>query len=107
VRLLAISAGAKPDSLKDLPSMAEAGYPKVEALAWNGLVGPASLPDAAVARINADVNELLKNDTALREAMAKSGLTIVGGSAADFARFIQADVARWGPVITKLGVKLN
>ena len=107
VRMIAISAGAKPDSLKDLPSLAEAGYPRVEALAWNGLVGPAAISDAAVARINADVNDLLAKDAALRDAMAKNGLTIVGGSAADFRRFIDADVARWGPVITRLGVKLN
>ena len=109
VRMLAVSASAsaKPDSLKDLPSLAEAGYPKVEALAWNGLVGPAAMPDSTVARINADVNDLLAKDAPLRDAMAKSGLTIVGGSAAEFRRFIDADVARWGPVITRLGVKLN
>ena len=107
VRMIAISASAKPDNLRDLPSLAEAGYPKVEALAWNGLVGPASISDAAVARINADVNELLAKDSALRDAMAKSGLTVVGGSAAEFRRFIDADVARWGPVITRLGIKLN
>ena len=107
VRMIAISASAKPDSLKDLPSLAEAGYPQVEALAWNGLVGPASISDAAVARINADVNELLAKDSALRDAMARNGLTIVGGSAAEFRRFIDADVARWGPVITRLGIKLN
>ena len=107
VRLLAVSASARPDSLKSLPSLAEGGLPKVESLAWNGLVGPASLPDATVTRINADVNDLLAHDAALRDAMAKNGLTIVGGSAADFRRFIDADVARWGPVITRLGVKLN
>ena len=107
VRLIAISADTKPDSLKDLPSLAESGYPRVQALAWNGLVGPASLSDAAVARINTDVNELLAGDATVREAMARSGLTIVGGSADAFGRFIAADVARWGPVITKLGVKLN
>ncbi len=107
VRMIAISAGAKPDSLKDLPSLAEAGYPKVEALAWNGLVGPTTISDAAVARINADVNDLLAKDATVRDAMAKSGLTIVGGSAAEFRRFIDADVARWGPVITRLGIRLN
>ncbi len=107
VRMIAISASAKPDNLRDLPSLAEAGYPKVEALAWNGLVGPASISDAAVARINTDVNDLLAKDGALRDAMAKSGLTVVGGSAAEFRRFIDADVARWGPVITRLGIKLN
>lgn len=107
VRLLATSAPAKPTSLKDLPSTAEGGLPKVESLAWNGLVGPATLPDAAVARINADVNQLLAQDAALRDAMAKSGLTIVGGSADDFRRFIEADVARWAPVINRLGIKLQ
>jgi tripartite-type tricarboxylate transporter receptor subunit TctC len=107
VRLLAISADTKPDSLKDLPSLAESGYPRVQALAWNGLVGPKGLSDAAVTRINADVNELLTQDAALREALARSGLTVVGGSADDFGRFIAADVARWGPVIRKLGIQLN
>lgn len=106
VRLLAVSADSKPAGLQDLPAMAEVGYPAVKALAWNGLVGPASLADAAVARINADVNELLK-DATVRDAMAKSGLSVVGGSAEAFRQFIADDVARWGPVITKLGVKLN
>ena len=78
----------------------------MQSLAWNGLVGPASMPDAVVAKINADVDALLK-DEGLRATMAKSGLTVVGGSAADFKRVIDADVARWGPMITKLGVKLN
>jgi tripartite-type tricarboxylate transporter receptor subunit TctC len=106
VRLLAVSADSKPAGLQDLPAMGEVGYPAVKALAWNGLVGPASLGDAAVARINADVNELLK-DATVRDAMAKSGLSVVGGSAEAFRQFIADDVARWGPVITKLGVKLN
>jgi tripartite-type tricarboxylate transporter receptor subunit TctC len=106
VRLLAVSADDKPANLSDLPSMAQAGFPQVKALAWNGLVGPASMSAAAVQRINADVNALLQ-DSAVRDAMAKAGLTVVGGSAEDFRRFIADDVARWGPVITKLGVKLN
>ncbi len=107
VRLLAVSAESKPAGLQDLPAMAAAGFPKVQSLAWNGLVGPAGMSDAAVARINADVNELLKNDAAVRDAMAKSGLTVVGGSAEDFRRFIADDVARWGPVFTRLGIKLD
>lgn len=107
VRLLASSSASKPEGLAQLPSMAEAGFPRVEALAWNGLVGPASLPDAAVARVNADVNALLRQDAAVRDILARSGLTPVGGSAAEFRRFIDADVARWAPVITKLGIQLQ
>jgi tripartite-type tricarboxylate transporter receptor subunit TctC len=105
-RLLAVTSAQRPDSLKDLPTMAEAGYPNVEALAWNGLVGPASLPDAVAQRVAADVTELLK-DAAVRQVLDNAGLTAVGGTPETFRRFIEGDVRRWGPVITRLGVKLG
>jgi tripartite-type tricarboxylate transporter receptor subunit TctC len=106
VRLLAVSSAQRPDSLKDLPTLASAGYPNVESLAWNGLFASPGTPDAVVARINADVNEALK-DTAVKATLDAQGLTAVGGSAAEFKRVIDADVKRWGPVITHLGIKLD
>jgi tripartite-type tricarboxylate transporter receptor subunit TctC len=106
VRLLAVSSKERPESLKDVPTLAASGYPNVESLAWNGLFASPGTPDAVVARINADVNEALK-DAAVKSALDAQGLTTVGGSAADFKRVIDADVKRWGPVIEKLGVKLD
>jgi tripartite-type tricarboxylate transporter receptor subunit TctC len=106
VRLLAVSSSQRPDSLKELPALAAAGYPNVESLAWNGLFAAAGTPDAVIARVNSDVNEVLK-DGAVRAALDAQGLTVVGGSAADFKRVIDADVKRWGPVIEKLGIKLD
>jgi tripartite-type tricarboxylate transporter receptor subunit TctC len=106
VRLLAVSARERPESLKELPTLAAAGYPNVESLAWNGLFAAAGTPDAVVARINADVNDLLK-DAAVKAMLDAQGLTAVGGSAADFKRTIDGEVKRWGPVIEKLGVKLD
>jgi len=105
-RLLAVTSAQRPDSLKDLPTMAEAGYPNVEALAWNGLVGPTSLSDAVAQRVATDVTELLK-DAAVRQVLDNAGLTAVGGTPEAFRRFIEGDVKRWGPVITRLGVKLG
>ncbi|HET9821639.1 MAG TPA: tripartite tricarboxylate transporter substrate-binding protein [Burkholderiaceae bacterium] len=106
VRMLAVSSTQRPDSLKDLPTLASAGFPNVESLAWNGLVGPMGTPEAVVARVNADVNEALK-DAQVKAALDAQGLTVVGGSAADFKRVIDGDVKRWGPVITRLGIKLD
>jgi tripartite-type tricarboxylate transporter receptor subunit TctC len=106
VRLLAVSSVQRPESLKDVPTLAAAGFPNVESLAWNGLFGPAGTPDAVAARVNADVNDVLK-DAAVKAALDTQGLTVVGGSAADFKRVIEADVKRWGPVITRLGIKLD
>jgi tripartite-type tricarboxylate transporter receptor subunit TctC len=106
VRMLAVSSAQRPDSLKDLPTLAAAGYPNVESLTWNGLFAGAGTPDAVVTRISSDVNEVLK-DGAVKGALDAQGLTVVGGSAADFKRVIDADVKRWGPLIEKLGIKLD
>jgi len=106
VRMLAVSSAQRPDSLKDLPTLAAAGYPNVESLAWNGLVAPAGTPEAVIDKLNADVNEVLK-DATVRSALDAQGLTVVGGSAADFKRVVDADVKRWGPVIGRLGIKLD
>ncbi len=106
VRLLAVSSAQRPDSLKELPTLAAAGFPNVESLAWNGLFAPAGTPEAVVQKVNADANAVLQ-DPAVRQALDAQGLTVVGGSAADFKRAIDADVKRWGPVITRIGVKLD
>ena len=86
--------------------MAESGYRNVESLAWNGLFIAAGTPDAVVQKINADANSVLQ-DPAVRQALDAQGLTVVGGSAADFQRVIDAEVRRWGPVITRLAIKLD
>ncbi len=106
VRLLAVSSAQRPESLKDLPTLGDAGYPNVESLAWNGLFASPGTPEAVVSRINADVNEVLK-DAAVKGALDTQGLTVVGGSASDFKRVIDGDVKRWGPVIERLGLKLD
>jgi tripartite-type tricarboxylate transporter receptor subunit TctC len=106
VRLLAVSSAQRPDALKDLPTLASAGFPNVESLAWNGLFAPTGTPEAVVQKINADANAVLQ-DAAVRQALEAQGLTVVGGSADDFRRVIDADVRRWGPVINRLGVKLD
>lgn len=106
VRLLAVSSTQRPDSLKELPTLAEAGYPNVESLAWNGLFTAAGTPEAVVQKINADVNATLQ-DASVRAAFDAQGLTPVGGSAADFRRQVDADMKRWGAIINKTGIKLD
>jgi tripartite-type tricarboxylate transporter receptor subunit TctC len=106
VRLIAVSGAQRAEGLKDLPTLAESGWPGVESVAWNGLFMPAGTPDAVVQRINADANAVLQ-EPAVRQALEAQGLTVAGGSAAEFRRMIDADIKRWGPLITRLGVKLD
>ena len=106
VRLLAVSSAHRPEALKELPTLAEAGYKSVESLAWNGLFMPAGTPSAVIERINADVNAVLK-DAAVKTTLDAQGLTVVGGSAADLKQVVEAEARRWGPIITRIGVKLD
>ena len=106
VRMLATSAAQRPDSLKDLPTLAEAGYPQVESLAWNGLFSATGTPAAVVAKINTDVNAALR-DPGVRTTFDAQGLTPVGGSADDFKRLLEAEARRWGPIVQRAGIKLD
>ena len=106
VRLIATSAAQRPDSLKDLPTLAEAGYPQIESMAWNGLFTAAGTPTAVINKINTDVNAALR-DPAVVALLDSQGLTAVGGSADDFKRVLEADAKRWGVIIQKAGIKLD
>jgi tripartite-type tricarboxylate transporter receptor subunit TctC len=106
VRMLAVSSSQRPESLKDLPTLAEAGLPGVESLAWNGLFTAAGTPDDVVRKINTDVDAVLQ-DASVKSALDAQGLTPVGGSAADFQRQVDADIRRWGAIITRIGLKLD
>lgn len=106
VRMLAVSSSQRPDSLKELPTLADAGFPGVESLAWNGLFTAAGTPEPVVQKINADVDAVLQ-DGSVKSALDAQGLTPVGGSAADFRRQVDADVRRWGAIITRIGLKLD
>jgi tripartite-type tricarboxylate transporter receptor subunit TctC len=98
LRLLASTGTERTPGLDDLPTLAQAGYPDVQSLAWNGLFAPAGTPAAVVDQINADVNAVLA-EPAIREALLKQGLVPGGGARADFAALIAAESRKWGPLI--------
>lgn len=106
VRLLAVTSAQRIEGMKQLPTIAEAGYAGFEALAWNGLFAPAGTPPEIVERINADVNAILK-DGAVHESLAKQGLIPGGGSAAEFLRYIEQEGRTWGALIRQAGIALE
>ncbi len=106
IRLLAITSAKRLEAMSELPTLAESGYLGFEALAWNGLFAPAGTAGDVLERINADVNAVL-NEPAVREAFAKQGLLIGGGSAAEFKAFIDLEARKWGAIIEKVRIKLD
>ena len=72
LRALAVTTARRFPLLPDLPTIAESGYPGFEALAWNGVMVPAGTPKPVVARLNAEMNAILKQPDVV-EKMHASG----------------------------------
>lgn len=106
VRQIAVTSLARFDSLKDLPSINESGVKNFEAIAWNGLFGPSSLPADVVNKINADVNAVLAMDD-VKSRLVGAGMAPGGGSVASFKTMLDADMKKWGGTIKRLGVQLD
>ncbi|HTE15809.1 MAG TPA: tripartite tricarboxylate transporter substrate binding protein [Burkholderiales bacterium] len=106
VRLLAVSGAGRYTLTPELPTLAEAGLPKFEALAWNGVLAPAGTPAEIVARLNREFNAALK-DAEVRARLNAAGLEPVGGTAEAFRQLIQSESDKWGPIIRRIGVRVD
>ena len=106
VRVLAIGSAKRAPSLTDVPTLAEAGVPNVEVYAFQGLLGPAGLPDAIVARLNSELNKTLVSAPVQKRA-ADFGMELLPGTPAQFKAMARAEALRWGPIIRTAGVKLD
>jgi tripartite-type tricarboxylate transporter receptor subunit TctC len=88
----------------DLPTMVEAGLPGFESGLWFGLMAPAGTAPDIVDKLNRAGNDALRNDE-VEKALAPQGLDLIGGSAGDFARFLDSEMKRWATVAEAAGLK--
>lgn len=106
VSALAIAAPRRSPLLADLITMGEAGLPGVQAENWFGLVAHAQTPAPVIARLRAAMLAT-QNDPAYRESLAKQGTSAGEPGFWSFDKLIQAEVARWKPVVTAPGFKIE
>lgn len=92
----------------NLPTMEQLGFAGFEATAWYGLMGPANLDPKIVAKINTDVNTILRKPE-IQAKLAEVGAEDGGGSPATFSKFIIKDRNQWAKLVkdAKLQVDLN
>jgi tripartite-type tricarboxylate transporter receptor subunit TctC len=104
VRGLAVTGPKRLDVLPDVPTLGEQGIRGVDVSFWFGVVAPAGTPQPVVDRLNAGINEVLKDPEVL-EVFKKQGVEVAGGSSAAFASHIAAELKKWGDVVTKANIK--
>jgi tripartite-type tricarboxylate transporter receptor subunit TctC len=105
VKMLAVTTAKRSPLLPDVPTLKESGI-DVEADAWNGLVAPAGIPPAVLAKIQHEVVEALRAPD-VREKLNAQIMEPVANTPAEFRAWIDRDLARWGPVIQAAGIRIN
>lgn len=100
LRALAITSQARSPLMPEVPTMPEAGVPGFHMENWQGLIGPAGLPTALVATLNAAVNKALADPT-IKAQMLSQGNKIGGGTPEQFAAFVRSETERWAAVVAR------
>jgi tripartite-type tricarboxylate transporter receptor subunit TctC len=105
LKLLAVGAAQRLASLRDVPTIAET-LPGFEAVAWFAITAPPKTPKSITDKINADVNEALRQPE-LQDRLGKLSAETFGGSVEKTTKYMQEEVERWGNVIKAADIKLQ
>lgn len=106
IRVLAVIADARVPTLPDVPTMAEAGYPTMSGLTFNGLLAPKGTPQATIDKISKVVQEALKDKDAIDRFLAL-GSEARGSSPAEFTKFLTDQTAIWSDVVKKGNIHVD
>src|SRR5262245_39475769 len=106
LRPLAVSTRERAPALPDVPTAMEAGIKDYEAIGWFGLLAPAGTPIVMGDQVSNEVARAMAMP-AMRERAAQEGATPIGSTAADFQRFLHAEIAKWTRIIQAAGIKLD
>ncbi len=104
LRALAVSSKERSPFVKDLSTVAEAGVPGFDVSVWFGVVAPAGTPQPVIAKLNAEINGILKLPE-IRQSFNSQGVETAGGTPAEFAAFIAAQTTKWAKVVKDSGAK--
>ena len=101
---LAVSSKERSPFVKELPSVAEAGVPGFDISVWFGVMAPAGTPRSVIAKLNAEINGILKL-TEIRQAFNNQGVEPAGGTPEQFSSFLVAQRTKWAKVVRDSGAK--
>ena len=104
VRAVAVSTKKRSGALPDVPTADEQGLKGYDANTNGGMLAPAGTPKPIIARLNAEINAILKMPD-VRAKLEAAGIEIQGGTPEDYAALIKSDLVKWGKVIQEAGIK--
>ena len=106
LRGLGIATLKRSQFLPDLPTIAESGYAGFEAVGWIGIAAPAKTPAEILDKLNAEMVKII-NQPDVQERLAALAFTPVGDTRAQFAAYMEAEIAKWGKAVKESGAKAD
>ncbi len=103
---LAVASKERSSALPDVPPLDAAGVPGYEVNGWYGVLGPAKMPKAIVAKLNGELNRMLQ-DPATREILSRVGADPLPGTPEDLSKTIAVDIQKWAKVVKAAGLKVE
>jgi tripartite-type tricarboxylate transporter receptor subunit TctC len=104
LRALAVPGTRRVAALPAVPTMAEAGFPDVEGITFNGIFAPKRTPKDIVDRLSAAIRTALQKPAAV-DQLAALGSEARGSTPEEFSRFLLAETAKWGDLVKKADIK--
>jgi tripartite-type tricarboxylate transporter receptor subunit TctC len=94
LRALAVGSLERDPQLPDVPTFAQSGFPGFEAVAWAGLFTTAGTPQPIIARLNTEVNRIIR-DPQMIARFREQGITPAGGTPEQFGAYVASELRRW------------
>jgi len=104
IRALAVTGVKRSPALADVPTIAEQGFPGVEATAWYGVLAPAGTPKPVVTRLHDETVRILKLPD-VSQRLDALGFEIVGSTPEQFGAYIKSEIRKWEKVVKASGAK--
>jgi len=106
LRMLTVMSAQRSEAFPDVPTLKEQGLPDLEVETWYAMFAPARTPVAITSKINAELNDLLK-EVDVKDVLSKQGLVPAGGTPQRLGERVARELARWGRVVTAAGIKAD
>lgn len=103
---LAVSSPERLPDYPDVPTFKELGFPELICTTWFSLSGPAGIPDDIVRKLNREVVAILDRPE-VRKRLRQEQIITERMTAAEFTKFVEAELARWKPIAQHAGFKVN
>ena len=104
MRSLAVTGAQRSPAMPDVPTLAESGFPGLEATAWYGLHAPANTPRPIVMRLHADIAKALALPD-VKQRLEGLGFDLVGSTPDAYSAYIKTEIVKWAKVVKASGAK--